>query len=185
MRPPSSRSARWSRPSRDGRPTRATRFSLPEADEETGLRRFAPMETPEAGTYGRNRCVERAIGEDMATDAVIARRGRHCAADPLRRLEVSCLALRLKHSRSVHTSLRGIESANSNGFAPDRFGQVEHGPAVGKRLASSGEVKLNDYLLRFQTGEFEMTIFQDARSIIRGTDEVAVARSLYAKYIGN
>ena len=55
---------------------------------------------------------------------------------------------------------------------------------LGKRLASSGEVKLNDYLLRFQTGEFEMTIFQDARSIIRGTDDVATARSLYARFIG-
>jgi len=56
---------------------------------------------------------------------------------------------------------------------------------LGERLASSGEVKLNDYLLRFQTGEFEMTIFQDARSIIRGTDDVATARSLYARFIGN
>jgi len=56
---------------------------------------------------------------------------------------------------------------------------------LGERLASSGEVKLNDYLLRFQTGEFEMTIFQDARSIIRGTDDLATARSLYARFIGN
>lgn len=55
---------------------------------------------------------------------------------------------------------------------------------LGERLASSGEVELNDYLLRFQTGEFEMTIFQDARSIIRGTDDVATARSLYARFIG-
>jgi adenylyltransferase/sulfurtransferase len=52
-------------------------------------------------------------------------------------------------------------------------------------LAAAGDVKLNDYLLRFRTGEFEMTIFQDARSIIRGTDDVATARSLYAKFVGN
>src|SRR5436190_7053864 len=56
---------------------------------------------------------------------------------------------------------------------------------LGARLAASGEVKLNDYLLRFRTGEFEMTIFQDARSIIRGTDDLATARSLYAKFVGN
>jgi molybdopterin/thiamine biosynthesis adenylyltransferase len=56
---------------------------------------------------------------------------------------------------------------------------------LGQRLAGAGDVKSNDYLLRFRTGEFEMTIFQDARSIIRGTDDVATARSLYAKYIGN
>lgn len=53
------------------------------------------------------------------------------------------------------------------------------------RLAQTGEVKGNDYLLRFRTGEFEMTIFADARSIIRGTDDIPTARSLYAKFIGN
>lgn len=56
---------------------------------------------------------------------------------------------------------------------------------LSKRLAPAGEVKGNDYLLRFRTGEFEMTIFQDARSIIRGTDDISTARSLYAKFIGN
>ena len=57
--------------------------------------------------------------------------------------------------------------------------------SLAARLASSGAVKFNDYLLRFQTGKFELTVFHDARSIIRGTDEIALARSLYAKYIGN
>jgi len=53
------------------------------------------------------------------------------------------------------------------------------------RLRATGDVKFNDYLLRFRTGEFELTVFQDARSIIRGTNEIKTARSLYAKYIGN
>jgi molybdopterin-synthase adenylyltransferase len=57
--------------------------------------------------------------------------------------------------------------------------------SLAERLRRAGEVKFNEYLLRFKTGKFELTIFQDARSIIRGTDEIAVARSLYAKYIGN
>jgi molybdopterin-synthase adenylyltransferase len=57
--------------------------------------------------------------------------------------------------------------------------------ALSQKLQSSGEVKANDYLVRFRTGDFELTVFQDARSIIRGTDNVATARSLYAKYIGN
>ncbi|HEV7797899.1 MAG TPA: ThiF family adenylyltransferase [Pyrinomonadaceae bacterium] len=56
---------------------------------------------------------------------------------------------------------------------------------LAERLRVTGEVKFNDYLLRFHTGEFELTIFQDARSIIRGTNEITIARSLYAKYIGN
>jgi adenylyltransferase/sulfurtransferase len=56
--------------------------------------------------------------------------------------------------------------------------------ALAERLRSSGQVMLNQYLLRFQAGEYELTVFQDARSIIRGTDEVATARTLYAKYVG-
>ncbi len=57
--------------------------------------------------------------------------------------------------------------------------------SLAERLRGAGEVKFNDYLLRFRTGEYEVTVFQDARSIIRGTDEMKIARSLYAKYIGN
>ena len=58
-------------------------------------------------------------------------------------------------------------------------------PSLAERLRQNGEVKFNDYLLRFRTGDFELTVFQDARSIIRGTDDLTTARSLYAKYIGN
>ncbi len=57
--------------------------------------------------------------------------------------------------------------------------------ALSQKLETAGEVKGNDYLLRFRTGDYELTVFQDARSIIRGTDDIATARSLYAKYIGN
>src|SRR5260370_22567696 len=57
--------------------------------------------------------------------------------------------------------------------------------ALSHKLQSVGEVKANDYLLRFRTGDYELTVFADARSIIRGTDDIATARSLYAKYIGN
>jgi molybdopterin/thiamine biosynthesis adenylyltransferase len=56
---------------------------------------------------------------------------------------------------------------------------------LAERLRLSGDVKFNDYLLRFRAGDYELTIFQDARSIIRGTDQITTARSLYAKYIGN
>jgi molybdopterin/thiamine biosynthesis adenylyltransferase len=56
---------------------------------------------------------------------------------------------------------------------------------LAERLRVTGEVKFNDYLLRFRTGDFELTVFQDARSIVRGTSEITTARSLYAKYIGN
>jgi adenylyltransferase/sulfurtransferase len=53
------------------------------------------------------------------------------------------------------------------------------------KLRSIAVVKQNEYLLRFTSGEHEITVFSDARAIIRGTDDVSLARSLYAKYIGN
>jgi adenylyltransferase/sulfurtransferase len=57
--------------------------------------------------------------------------------------------------------------------------------ALAERLRASGEVSINPYLLRFRAGDYELTVFRDARSIVRGTDDPATARSLYARYIGN
>ena len=55
---------------------------------------------------------------------------------------------------------------------------------LAERLSASGEVNFNPYTLRFRVEDYELTIFKDARSIIRGTDDVNRARSLYARYIG-
>lgn len=52
------------------------------------------------------------------------------------------------------------------------------------RLAPLGNVRQNDYLVQFATGDYEMTIFADARAIIKGTEDEAMARSLYARYVG-
>ncbi|MDT5294945.1 MAG: molybdopterin-synthase adenylyltransferase [Acidobacteriota bacterium] len=56
--------------------------------------------------------------------------------------------------------------------------------ALAARLRAAGEVKANAYLVRLHTGEYELTVFQDARAIVRGTEDVGVARSLYARYVG-
>lgn len=55
---------------------------------------------------------------------------------------------------------------------------------LAEKLRASGEVNFNAYTLRFRVGEYELTVFKDARSIIRGTDDINHARSLYARYIG-
>jgi adenylyltransferase/sulfurtransferase len=73
---------------------------------------------------------------------------------------------------------------NAVQISPAQATQLDLGQ-LAARLKATGEVKFNDYLLRFRTGQYEMTVFQDARSIISGTSEVQIARSLYAKYIGN
>jgi adenylyltransferase/sulfurtransferase len=53
-----------------------------------------------------------------------------------------------------------------------------------ERLKNLGEVKQNEYLLRLTIDDFELTVFRDARAIIRGTDDVTTARSLYARFVG-
>lgn len=55
---------------------------------------------------------------------------------------------------------------------------------LAERLRAAGEVNFNTYTLRFRVGDYELTVFRDARSIIRGTDDVNQARSLYARYVG-
>jgi molybdopterin-synthase adenylyltransferase len=55
---------------------------------------------------------------------------------------------------------------------------------LAERLRAAGEVSYNRYLLKFTSGEYEMTVFSDARCIIKGTGDPNFARSLYARYIG-
>jgi adenylyltransferase/sulfurtransferase len=68
-------------------------------------------------------------------------------------------------------------------ISPARHAQIDLA-ALAKKLSVAGDVDFNAYLLRFRAGSYELTIFQDARLIIRGTDDISIARSLYAKYIG-
>ncbi len=57
--------------------------------------------------------------------------------------------------------------------------------ALQDRLASSiSGIRQNGFLLRFCIPPYEMTVFSDGRAILKGTKDPAVARSLYAKYIG-
>jgi molybdopterin-synthase adenylyltransferase len=46
------------------------------------------------------------------------------------------------------------------------------------------EVRQNDFLLRFRIPPYEMTIFANGRAILKGTKDPAIARTLYARYIG-
>jgi len=54
-----------------------------------------------------------------------------------------------------------------------------------QRLAPHGTVRRNDFVLKFWRDPYEMTLFPDGRAIIKGTTDTAVARSLYARYVGS
>ena len=52
------------------------------------------------------------------------------------------------------------------------------------RLERVGEVSFNSFLLRLKIDKYELTVFPDGRLIITGTNDAAVAKGLYSKYIG-
>lgn len=53
------------------------------------------------------------------------------------------------------------------------------------RLQPHGQVRRNEFALRFFHDPFEMTLFPDGRAIIKGTTDTGVARSLYARFVGS
>jgi len=53
------------------------------------------------------------------------------------------------------------------------------------RLEPLGRVRHNDFVLKFFREPYEITLFPDGRAIIKGTTDTAIARSLYARYIGS
>jgi len=57
-------------------------------------------------------------------------------------------------------------------------------PDLAERLSEIGKVSVNEYLLRLEIGDYELTIFPDARAIVKGTEDATVARSVYSKYVG-
>ena len=53
-----------------------------------------------------------------------------------------------------------------------------------KKLESVGNVRANPFLVRVDVESYTITVFPDGRAIIAGTEEVAEAKTVYAKYIG-
>ncbi len=58
-------------------------------------------------------------------------------------------------------------------------------PEMARRLAALGEVRHNAFMLRFAADGYEFTVFPDGRAIIKGTNDVSKARTLYAQFVGS
>src|SRR5579871_917490 len=94
-----------------------------------------------------------------------------------------------QHSYEFLDSLSGTRSTSLCGrdavqVRSSRKGDTLSLPALAERLEPVGQVAYNAYLLRFLVDSYEITVFPDARAIIKGTDDENVARSVYARYIG-
>jgi adenylyltransferase/sulfurtransferase len=92
--------------------------------------------------------------------------------------------------RGEFTWLAGREGGRTAVLCGRNAVQLSHPGAsislvdLAQRLAGAGSVTLNQYLLRLQVPAYEITVFADGRAIISGTDDIAVARTVYAKYVG-
>ena len=56
---------------------------------------------------------------------------------------------------------------------------------LARQLTSLGDVRHNAFMLRFATEGYEFTVFPDGRAIIKGTNDIAKARTLYAQFVGS
>jgi len=80
----------------------------------------------------------------------------------------------------AHISLCGRNSVQIHERnRPVQFAELE------ARLAPHGEVRYTEYVLKFLRSPYEITLFPDGRAIIKGTTDIGVARSLYARFIGS
>lgn len=57
--------------------------------------------------------------------------------------------------------------------------------SLAQKLDGIGRVTCNKYLLRLAVDDFLLTVFPDGRAIIGGTEDIAQAKTIYAKYIGS
>lgn len=88
--------------------------------------------------------------------------------------------IHLAGERRPHITLCGRNSVQIHEHArPVDFA------VMSERLKPHGTVRHNEFVLKFWFEPYEFTLFPDGRAIIKGTSDTAVARSLYARYIGS
>ena len=79
-----------------------------------------------------------------------------------------------------HITLCGRDSVQIH----ERGRSLDLGALQARLAATVSDVRHNEFLLCFRVEPYQMTVFADGRAILRGTKDPAVARSLYARYIG-
>ena len=87
----------------------------------------------------------------------------------------------LEGDRGSHSAVLCGRNAVQLSF-PDKQ-KLELG-SVAQRLAGLGKIEQNKFLLRFFVDDYVLTAFPDGRAIISGTEDISVAKKLYAQYLG-
>jgi len=107
------------------------------------------------------------------------------SASPLPRPRPDCRSCRARQFTHLagKTQLR-VALCGRNAVQIQERGRSLDMDQLRHRLATHGEVRHNEFLVRLRVPPHVLTVFADGRAIIQGTTDPATARSLYARYVG-
>jgi adenylyltransferase/sulfurtransferase len=110
---------------------------------------------------------------------------RTLSLDGLRNPDCECCGKRsfVFLEGSQESRLTRLCGRNAVQISPGRPVRLDF-PELAKRLERTAKVEFNDYMMRIRVPEFEIALFPDGRSIIKGTDDPGLARAVYSRYIG-
>lgn len=102
---------------------------------------------------------------------------------------VDCPACKRGERRWLHGSAGATSTVLCGRNAVQVTPQSDHTidlASLSTRLRSAGTVRETPFLIMFRPADVdcEFTVFPDGRAIIQGTEETSVARTLYARFIG-
>ena len=103
------------------------------------------------------------------------------ARDPECRVCVHRKFRHLEGKAQPHVTMCGRDSVQIH----ERNRNLDLALTAQRLTAVASNVRHNDFLLRFTVAPHEITVFADGRAIIKGTRDSAIARSLYARYLGS
>ncbi len=95
----------------------------------------------------------------------------------------ACGERRFKHLAAQHGVRAAALCGGAVQISPREETQVDL-VALADRWAPLGPVRVTPYMVRVVIDGYELTVFADGRTIVRGTGDEATARSIHARYVG-
>ncbi len=80
---------------------------------------------------------------------------------------------------NVYTTLLAENIIQIIPFSPKKLDLAK----LAIELSEQGIVRANEYLIRFEINQYELIVFEDGRTIIKGTSDTGIARNLYRNYV--
>lgn len=83
--------------------------------------------------------------------------------------------------KKLYTSICG---RNAVQILPERKQEISLAQ-LAEKLGGAGTIDLKPKVLFFKAGEFDLTIFEDGRVLVKGTNDPVRAKTVFSKYIGD